>query len=274
MSRDDLPYIEYPEESGELKRLYADVQKSEEINLPAEVSEHPVETGAKVADHYRKTSETVTVRLFFSNSPIQSDLTDNVGRRRTFELNVPKPPARPLLSTGAIVGAATGIVGLSGRTPTPSGNPLQAIAGTGLSLGAALLGRKGQPNNRIEALAFDRPFDRLGDALALVRDLQRRGELITVRTTVDLFENAAIINATFSRDETTGDGGWLELTLKEVRFATADVTFAIPIPAEPRGQTKKHNGKASKGTPVDGPQAGAVKDVLNKTGVTKAGSGL
>lgn len=213
----DLPYIEWTDpDTGAVNRIYADAVTDESPNLPAVVTTHAVEKGSKITDHYRKDTEAVSVTYAFSNAPIRGDLdSDNPGQRKTTALRYEANKAKgaPLYTPGGLVQGATGALGAA------------------LGLGPPPLPKTFNP------LAFGGPVDRLTKVTDTVRDLQTRGILVTVKTTVGRFPDCGILN--FSPKREPGGKASATFELQQLRFATSDVALALPIPAEPRALPKK-----------------------------------
>lgn len=245
----DLPYLEWTEpDSGAVVRLYADAITDESANLAAVVSQHPVEKGSKVTDHYRKDPETVSVTYLFSGAPLRVDLDDDMAGTvsaislayQTFAANK-RPPVTKLDYP-------------AGRTPgLELLNPFNAAqAGLG-ALGAAL-GIGGLPKqvtpsdvdgppklpNSVQGLTFNGdPRKRFDRAIETVRRLQTQGILVTVKTTFGPFENCGIIAAKIHRSPEMGTSGELALELEQLRFVESDIALALPIPLEPRALPAK-----------------------------------
>lgn len=244
-----LPYVEWTEPAtSEVKRLYADVMQAESAQLPAIVTDHAVEVGSKITDHYRKDPESVSIKMYFTRNPIRGDLDDDApGKIKHFPFNFPKyPPGAPLYTPGGLTQGIEGAISnLFGGDKQPSG---------------------------YDALAFDTPPTRFERSIELIRRFQTDGILCTFGTTFGRFESMAVLLATPSREEDGTAAGVLELEAKQVRFVTSDIALATPLPEEPRGQAKGGNS-ANGADELDGEQASVAKQGLNNAGVTTAGSG-
>ena len=247
-----LPYLEWVEpDTSEVKRLYADVMQAESAHLTAIVTDHAVEVGSVITDHYRKDPETVSIKMYFTRNPIRGDLDDeSPGVLTHFPFNFPKyPPGAPLYTPGGltqgVLGAVSGLLG-GGGDQRPAG---------------------------YEALAFAEPPSRFEKSIELIRRFQTDGILCTFGTTFGRFESMAILLATPSREDDGTAAGVLEIEAKQVRFVTSDIALAAPLPVEPRGQPKGGN-TANGADEVTGEQASVAKSGLNGAGVTTAGSGL
>ena len=263
-SLDDLPYLEWTEpDSGAVVRLYADVITDESANLGAVVSQHAVEKGANITDHYRKESETVQVTYYFSGAPMRGDLDpDNQGSVQAQTLNY--YPSGRVIRPGT-----TPLVYPPGPGPSLALlNPFNAI-GAGIN---ALFGGKlpdsltpsfidqGQPlPSQINALSFPNdPAKRFQAAIETVRRLQANGILVTVKTTFGPFTDCGIISAQPKRSPEHGTSGEIAFSFEQLRFVTSDIALALPIPVEPRALPKK-DASASGGKPKDGNEESAAR---------------
>lgn len=239
----DLPYIEWTEANGAVQRFYADVIEAEGLKLPAVVTEHAVEKGANITDHYRKQLEEGSFTMFLSGSPIRGDLDpDNPGTLESMKLPL-KPAKRPslfgvsnLLNAG--IGAATDALGLGG----PS-----------------------EPTH-MTVLKFDRQPKRFDAALELVRRLQTEGLLITIKFTFGRAENMGITDAAFSRSPEDGDGGKIVLDAKQMRFVESDIALALPLPAEPRAIPKKTASADGAAAQAEGDKTTALRALVKSFG--------
>lgn len=249
----DLPYLEWTDpDTGAVTRIYADVVKDESPNLPAVVTQHAVETGANITDHYRKDLETVSITYFFSGSPIRGDLDPDAPgeiQPKTLTYRPSLASGAPLFTPGGLVQGATGAIG-----------------------GLLGLGPPALPKT-LDVLAFDTPPKPIPKWLERIRMFQSKGILVTAKTSMGPFENCAITSAKFTRSHETGDGGELALELQQIRSVTSDIALALPIPEEPRGlpkSTASANGAGEAG----GGKASVLKSLFNKLTPSLGGSGL
>lgn len=240
----DLPYIEWTEpDTGELVRIYSDVVEDEAPNYPAVVTDHPVEVGSKITDHYRKDYETLKIKMYFSGSPLRGDLDpDNVAQLQTYNLIKGQyPPGPPFYTPGGLTNLAEGAVG---------------------SLVKAVFGGASPPTTW-QALTFPTdPRKRFRKIVETIKRIQTAGILISVGISFDTVDNMAILNAAPHRSADLGDGFELDLDLKEVRFVTSDITFGAPIPTEPRAIPKKPGGSSGSGSEATGPKKTVLRGLV------------
>ncbi len=252
-----LPYVEWTDpDSGAVTRVYADAITSESANMAAVVTKHAVERGAPITDHYRKDNESVAIELYFAGSPVRGDLDpSNQGRRVERPLKYEKNNA-----SGAPI-----------FTPGGLNNAIGGAISSGLS--AIGLGAPGQPKT-LNVLTFEAPpAARHEKFVDLVRDLQTRSILVTVKTSFGPFEDLGVTLASPSKHPEDGEGGRVTLTLEQMRFASSDVVTALPLPEEPRAIPKK-SGNAAGAEAAQADEASALKRLTDKSGFTTAGSGL
>jgi hypothetical protein len=283
-AKNDLPYLEWTEpDTGAVRRMYADVITHESANLGAVVTQHAIERGSKITDHYRKEPEEVQCTYYFSSAPLRGDLDDDFpgtvttvalryeeakNRRRpaTTPLNYQPSPGPGLAilnpfnaaSAGiSALGAALGIGGLPSSV-TPSDN-----AGAG------------QPPGSVQALTFTSAPKRLEKAIETVRRLQSKGVLVTVKTSFGPFEDCGILTAAIEKTPDHGTSGEIAFSFEQLRFAQSDVAIALPLPLEPRAIPKKGASSAGgKTADPKAPEATVAKKLANDYAGTAAGSGL
>lgn len=240
--KSELPYIEWTEANGSVARLYADVIEAEGLELPAVVTEHAVEKGANVTDHYRKQLEEGTFTMFFSGSPIRGDLDpDNPGTLSSEKLPI-KPAKRASL------------FGVS--------NLLNAGVG---ALTDALGGGTGEPTH-MTVLKFASQPKRLDAALELVRRLQTEGLLINIKFSFGRAENMGITKAGFSRKPEDGDGGSVVIDAKQMKFVESDIALATPLPEEPRALPKKTASADGAAAAGEGDKTTALRALVKSFG--------
>ncbi len=258
-AKNDLPYLEWTEpDTGAVKRLYADAITAESANLGAVVTQHAIEKGSKITDHYRKDPEAVSCTYFFSGAPLRGDLDeDSPGTVASVELRYEASRARTRPGTTPLKyepGPGPGLALL---------NPFNAIGAGASALGAAL-GIGGLPSDvtpselsgggalprNVEALTFASPPKRLDKAIETVRRLQSLGILVTVKTTFGPFPDCGILSAAISRTVDHGTSGEIVFSFEQLRFAQSDVALALPLPLEPRALPKK-GASAAGGKPAD-----------------------
>src|SRR5688572_1634981 len=241
--REELPYIEYPAKSGKLTRVYADAWESEDLNASSIVTEHALEDGSIASDHIRPEQAVAKVRLFFSETPTRGDLTDFAkGTLQSIKLiEFTYPDLTPLLSPGGLNKAI--------------GQGVQAVAS------AVGLGRAGGPTH-YSALKFDVSPARLRSVLATLMMLRATGTLFTLGLSIARLPNMALENIHIARTPEDGQDGAIDLDLRQLSFVTTKSAQALPLPLEPRGQTKKDSTTVSAATVPPGPKQTGARAVV------------
>ncbi len=282
--KSELPYLEWQDpKTGAVERLYADVITDESANLGAVVSQHAVETGSKITDHYRKEPEVVQVTYYFSGAPLRGDLDDAFpGAVNAVALKYEANKARTRPNPTPLnykPGPGPGLALLNPFNAISAG--VTAIA---QSIGIGALPKKVNPSElqtaptpptTVNALTFTGdPSKRFEKAIETVRRLQAEGILVTVKTTFGRFPDCGIIQAEPKRTPDHGTSGEIAFSFEQLRFVQSDIALALPLPVEPRAIPKK--GASAAGTNAKdgkGAEASAAKAAANAAGVTDAGSG-
>lgn len=217
---DSLPYIEW-EGGGKAKRIYADAWKSEQISATVTITEHAVEKGSKVTDHYLPDQLAAKAVLFISGSPIRGDLDkDFSAKMKSVPISRPEYPNNtPLISPGGLTQAVGGAVSAG--------------------LAAIGLGGDGGPPDKATVLVFKKdPIGRLEKVYQKLLELRSKGTLVHVGFSVGRVENLGISSIVIERTADDGDSGNIQLEFKQLSFVSTQSTAAIPIPVEARAKPR------------------------------------
>jgi hypothetical protein len=264
--------LQFVDAGGGTNLIAFSVVLDESWEEDAEVTEHPVEVGANVADHVRVALVKCTLKIFNTNEPIGISLSLGQGGDQSTRGALTLPVAVPTWTAETLAGLtyptwvnpieerallqlAAGTVGSAAGGAT--GSVIGAAAG-GL-LGALLLSAKpgtatvgtsaGLANTAAGAQApsFDVdtwPNQAGGgtDYVALLHqllvNLKNAAQQFTVMATKGaLLAPMVIESLSFSRDEKAGSGEYVTIGLKEVRIVTTQ-TVPAPIPRLPSGGGK------------------------------------
>lgn len=211
---ENLPFIEWVDDAGDTQRLYPDVLLSEETTLAASVSEHPIEVGADITDHYRPENETVDLEMVFTDSGTRGDLSPNAsGSIRTIPLTYPAAAEADLFQTFSPGGLTRmGLNVLSPPTPLPKS---------------------------VQAFGFDTKPRRGAEAFDTIQQIRLGAKICKVSTTIIDFVDMVLISSKIRRDDST-DKTAVSATFQRVRFVQTDVAIALPV--EPRAQPAKKAG--------------------------------
>lgn len=244
-AKSDLPYIQWTEpDTGAVQRLYADVITDESANLGAVVTQHAVEVGSKITDHYRKEPEAVQCTYYFSAAPLRGDLDDDFpGSVTTVAMRYEASRARQRPGTTPLKYEQAPLPGLAILNPFNAAST--GLGALGQALGIGTLPKNVTPSglqesalpNSVQALTFATPPKRLEKAIGTIRRLQSLGILVTVKTTFGPFEDCGILDAAIKKTPDHGTSGEISFSFQQLRFAQSDIAVAVPL--EPRALPKK-----------------------------------
>lgn len=205
--------IVYKDELGVSHTLRFDAVMSEQASDTSVITEYAVEEGSPAADHIRDESETVTLGVKMTNTPMHGEsyvTGEKIGAVNTIKLNVPKfePPFLP--TPGAISGAINSVIG-NGETP-----------------------------EQATVLLFRKPFNFVSEMLVKLKEIKKKRYACTVVTAMIDYENMMLIGIAPDRSNSE-DAAKFDLQFKKINIVTTKKT-AAPVPAEPRGKKKKSAG--------------------------------
>lgn len=202
--------------------LKFDTCDEEDVEEPADIVEHPVEIGVAVTDHYRIKSRIVKLTAFISQEPVDPSLYPEAqGSVQSFELQLPTYPS-PTLATQIATGiAGAGVPGLIAQAIAPS--PPTTFVQT--------------------ALGYASPIDTLAKVKGVIEDLRTNATPIDVATKSWFYSQHLISTYSTRRNEKTGTGTIIEITLQQVTFVATDAVAAPPTPKKPKDTPLKDKGK-------------------------------
>jgi hypothetical protein len=222
-STDDINYIEWSlPGTATLKRIYADAWISEDIDATSTITEHAVETGAKINEHVIVDQLLAKGSLFISGSPLRGDLDpDFTASVQSVPISRPEYPSiTPLLSPGGITQA------------------VGAAVNTGLT--ALGLGAKDGAPSAATVLKFDAdPRGRLRKVYEQLLALRQSSTLVSVGFSVGRIENLALARVHIGRTDKDGDSGTIEVEFAQLNFVSTQSAAAIPLPVKPRAKPKE-----------------------------------
>lgn len=228
-----------------------DVTTQQTIESIMQITSHPVEEGANVADHARPDNPRLSIEAYVSNKPLFSNpgvLENNLLTAQSIalapymatlartrpdrrKLDLPKPPLQP--NAAAVVGAAVSAIG-------------DAI--TGKSDTTATLAKQQPQDKSARASVYAGSSDFPDRARAMWEKLynaQQDRVLIRVSFRLAELENMMIAKLSSPRTPEDGSGASFQLELERVRIVSS-MTVATPLASENRGAKEKSTG--SKGT--------------------------
>lgn len=217
--------------------LDADLVADFKDELSGTLTEHSVESGATIADHYLVKPEVITFTLVQSRTPITettgfTKVTKNVSVRQSQQPNAVRRTAEVRPVQGFRVSIAGALEALEGRAQgSVSWEGLEARGATDSSL-------------KVHVLAADSEStaDRLEAFHETLFSLIRTKQLVTVVFRERAFSNRLVTRVT--RMQGTGDYGKadFQVELREFRTVTAQRTELPPDPAEARAAKAKNRG--------------------------------
>lgn len=291
-------YLSWLDTSGTAQQFVCFV-KSEDYDIGADVTEHPVETGSNITDNVRIKLREAKVAFFETNAPIDSNNWANLSPTTSI-VTVPAPssaalPSPPsplefnawnnLITEKALGATATGAIG------NLLGGPLGGAVGTAVGeiAGDALVGG-GVPSPQVvfpppaalssaapaipstvvsQALGFGGILggtqDFVQQTIALLQGLIESAQVVTLNAPKLTITSMVITNMHIHRDADTGDAADIEVSLKEIRFVQ---TATVPAPAPSLPRAKPNVNKGEQSTADAGSQQESVATgLLGKLGV-------
>lgn len=201
-------------ENEVLQSIEFDASINENHEATATATEHPVEPGENrrnVTDHVIPGAETVSLEAHVTNTPIRQPSTQMRG----------------------VVGSVT---------PANLGEFSRRTYERGAQNSEAA--RYGSAGYTADAnvLQFPGPFNRVTDIHELLLDLRARGVLVTVVTSLRIYEDCVITAVSVPRSVESGDAATFTINFQRLTFAESD-TVEVPTPSQPRGNTNRNRGQ-------------------------------
>ena len=215
--------------TGELFFVEIDATHSEEHPTKNTVTDHPVETGANIADHIRPDPDHVTIEGVISNTPIHIPADHANGAKDQLKR------VRASWYTADSRGTATGAPKTLGDIPLPIPHLLGAIP-----IGGGDVAQIGRAATHGEATAnvhaFHVPFDRVGACDQAFLKISKDGTLCSVITALRTYSDMAIETYTVARSAEDGDVLSFSIGFKQVSFGE---TEQVAVPALPTKRVSK-----------------------------------
>jgi hypothetical protein len=204
--------------------LFWECVTSESHEHTSTVTEHPVEAGANISDHYRTELDKLELDMWLSNEPIDYNspngiaaqyggflgVTDLSTYKRPIVAGAQTPNTFSLSITNNVQALLTG----------GHGNPLSATA---------------------QVLQFTQRFNRLADVHKMLEQLRNDAYVFSVITKAAVYPSMVIEKWSMKRDAQSGTGAGISVSLKQLRLVETK-SVQVPQPVQPRGQLPKNNG--------------------------------
>lgn len=205
-------FLMWSESTAFDRQLRFDVVTTETHTFANVVTDQPVERGANVSDHVRATPDTVTLDVVVTNTPLDG-APNMLGTARRGDvvptaLELPPPPLPPGLLFGGI--------------------------------GAALSAGLRQPPKVQTFRAFSE-FDSVAEIYATIKQLRDVGQLVSVISPLNDFDNMVITSVTVPRTAADSSALLMTIEFKQIRIVETRQTTE-PIPTETRGKKPKSSG--------------------------------
>jgi hypothetical protein len=232
--------------NGQTYSVAIDATVRQQHSAPSTVTDHPVETGANIADHIRPEADTLQIEGIISNAPIFLP-EDHIGGAREQTIEV-RAHVDELDNRSTVRGAEHTIGDV---LPLPG-----ALARIGIGVvDTANIGRD-VPARDLSAnvRGYSVEFDRVQACYDEFRRLRDDRVLCRVITKLRVYEDMGITMFDVPRDDQTGDALRFTLEFKHVRFGS---TKNEPLPLIPVKKDAK--GTASKEEHEGGEQQSALR---------------
>lgn len=223
--------------------IYLDAVTSYDKNFKGRVTEHPIETGVSISDHFRSDNPTFKISGVISSvdlSPIP--YMTSIGGQRPLNANY---PAIPIVVSDLLSAVARWV---------PEG-----ARQMGQWFGENVSGMSPVRNNYrkdVETL-----IETIMNGVYFNQDRGRWENRITLSTIYEMednrvdksYDNCVLTDYKVSEDPETGDALYLEMSFEQVRFATSEsVDTPAPVPNSPTGRgastSKSRGGVSTKDT--------------------------
>lgn len=204
-----------------------DIISNETVERDAAITEHPVETGANIADHYRIKLRGIKLEAFVSQEPLDPTLYPGMsGEVQGVEIALPPYPA-----------AALAIA--------------QGFDAATFALGAIQRGFIQAPPTAFmqQALVYANPIDTVAYVLGVLDGLYQNATLIDVATPSYYYAQHLLGPVTTKRDEKTGAGCIISLELRQVLFVSTQSVAAPALPVQKKDAPSVDKGKQNPTVP-------------------------
>jgi hypothetical protein len=230
--------------------LYFDLTDEERYSGTAEVTEFPVEDGGFIADNVRLKPGTFTMRCTISNTPIvasgnQGGTYPGVSPYDQDTVNVEvKPYVAPFNAVSAIL--------------NPVGTIINALSAS-------------RDQTYPLTIMFPDDFDGPTDALFILADMQARGDLLEITTSLCLYENYILEHFELVKDGSPRQ--MVDLAFKQIVIVQT-TTSAQPFVSTPNATNPKTKGQKSPPAAAPGPVKSLLTVAGNAAGNANAGTAI
>ncbi len=218
-------------DGGPTFSLDIDATTNEQHDADNTVTDHPVETGANIADHVRQEPDALTITGTISNTPIHLPGDHNGGAKATTADVFATWDGND--SRGTAHGAKKV---LSDFLPVPHLLPAIPVGGGD----EASIGRLTTGGRAVATVnTFSLPFDRVKDCDQALLQLRNSGNVCRVITSLRTYESMAIVKYGVPRSVEQGNALVFTITFKRIASGSTKTTKipALPIKKISKGAT-------------------------------------
>lgn len=229
-----------PEAVTQIGTVAVDASMNELHQLSGEATEHPVESGSNISEHFRMKPRQFRIDGMITNHPIKKPGSQvggvtEVQKEFTWEAN---PQILGMEVGGAgIIGGALGVVA--------SATGINQHTGT--------------------AKGFSPDFDRVTDTFDEFEIMMTLGEPIEIYTALRVYENMVIESFEVDRNKSTASALKFTANAKQIRTVETQFAQSIPDSLVERGKPKKNRGKKANKTPDAATEAVATEKATEKS---------
>ena len=194
-------------------------------SISGEATEHPIEDGATIADHYHLRPRKYQIDGIITNQPLELPSSNVSGVRE-----VDKPftwKANPTIFGGTPLSTSVGGAGLIGM------------------VGGAIASAAGLDQHTGMARGFEPEFNRVASAREELIKYMTDGAPIEITTALEVYPNMVIESFDIDRDKSTGDSMKFSITALQIRIVSTEFSVAPPLPKVERGKPASDKGKKS-----------------------------
>lgn len=221
---------------GELRSVLFDATIKETHGNAGTATEHPVETGANISDHFIKSRNRVSLEVQVTNTPITNLGVDGVdGAVAPLDVS---SVARQLVAGASVAGDTGGALEAvsTALLPFPVARALRNIPPPTVT---PATWEERAKTHSASVLQFSQPFDRVAAVRTILKELQDAGSLLSVITAVDQYDQMVLENMETVR----ADRDSVDMILDFVEVITVESQIVdVPDPVEPRGKKKTNAG--------------------------------
>lgn len=203
--------ILFREPDGQLLPLVLDAAVEEQHRANAQVTQHEVEEGVNIADHYRAERRVLTLDVRISDTPIRPN--DAVGMA-LFPVAAQLPNRQEPTTDPVFDGQEWFVPSIVPQATPP-----------------------------VQLAAFQTVLDRqrIADSWQVLMDARERALLADVTTKYETYEDMALTGLSAPRN--AADGSWLRanLTFTEIRSVSSELVDD-PVPARARDRRRRERG--------------------------------